>query len=493
MGAYENPQVLLDTQTPKYMQQVQESIAGSFANVAQSYVARQKEIRDKLDKNVEEIKANDKKSEEWAMKWRRTISDAEIKNPTVNWHETFNPMIEKGIKLKASLDNYTAVDRSGTQQEIAQIESSVDSVTGTLADYSSAASTLDEVKAKGAFTMGGYASSNDPAVNKATLVMQEKLPGIKKFWYKDLNPQKLMLSVYEEDGITLIKEYSAQQLKKINQKNGLIRVIPDQTLEFDKLKITNSTIFESAPAKQGDKTIQLPTGKINPNFLIKKDGKPLVEAVDVVKDGGYSMTIFKQKVDLVELGKDPNFDTTIKAQAAGLLEDNEGAIDFYNDIISRPSGRWKGTDQCFEPDGVLSDKDKAMFVEDYKQYFLNTQINPEQTIDKPNENEVTVIRNVKSIIKKEGKKAEKTKPTKSLLPIEQVNEFTNKYDKLVKGETDLIKLPAKAGGKMFRYNSKTGKVYETNAAEEILDNKVDRSTYREYLGVKNTKPGLKTK
>ena len=493
MGAYENPQVLLDTQTPKYMQQVQESIAGSFANVAQSYVVRQKEIRDKLAKNVEEIKANNKKSEEWGQSRYDKIGDATITNPTVNWAETFNPMIDKGVKLKASLDNYTAIDRAKTQQEIAQINASVDGVTGLLADMSSAATELDKVKAKGPLTMGGYASSNDPTIDKATLILQEKLPGIKKFWFQDENPSKLMLTVYEGDGKTPIKTFNGNQLKKINQKNGLIRVIPDQTLEFDKLKTTNSTIFESAPVKQGDKTIQLPTGKINPNFLIKKDGKPLVEAIDIVKDGGYSMTIFKQKVDLVELGKDQNFDTTIKAQAAGLLEDNQGAIDFYNDIISRPSGRWKGTDQCFEPDGVLSDKDKAMFVEDYKQYFLNTQISPEQTIDKPDENEVTVVRNVKPEQGKEPKARKGVKPAKPLLPIEQVNEFTAKYDKLVNGETGIIKLPTKAGGKMFRYNSKTGKVYETNAAEEILDAKVDRATYREYLGVKNTKPGLKTK
>ena len=49
MGAYENPETFIDTQTPKYIQGLQETIAGSFANVAQSYAAKQVELRKKRE------------------------------------------------------------------------------------------------------------------------------------------------------------------------------------------------------------------------------------------------------------------------------------------------------------------------------------------------------------------------------------------------------------------------------------------------------------
>ena len=52
MGAYENPQAIIDTETGEHFRQLQQTIAGTFANVAQSYISNQELIRKKLEANT---------------------------------------------------------------------------------------------------------------------------------------------------------------------------------------------------------------------------------------------------------------------------------------------------------------------------------------------------------------------------------------------------------------------------------------------------------
>ena len=288
--------------------------------------------------------------------------------------------------------NGTLPDKQGAMKRLGQIQGSVDSVVQSIATMSGASESFTEKIAKGVGVQGGIASSNDPKFLSAMNVLLQKVPGSKEVYFKDNDPTKLMWKVSDADG-NVLQEFDADQLKKISQGNGIIRVVPNQIAEFDKLKSTNSTIFETTPVKPGEKGDPLPTGKVNPNFLVKDaNGRPVVEVNEVVNTGGYKQVTFSQKVDIEAIKSDINFQSTIKAQANGLIDANpSSAIDFYNDVMSKPQGRWKGTGIMFDPNKPLDEESKKKFIEDYKEYYVNTQIMPVQAIQKPDSNEVTLI------------------------------------------------------------------------------------------------------
>ena len=87
--------------------------------------------------------------------------------------------------------------------------------------------------------------------------------------------------------------------------------------------------------------------------------------------------------------KDGNLNTTLQAQAEGLLADQSSAIDFYNDIISDDKGLYKGTGFNFDPRKPLDEAGQKKFVDDYKEYFIQTQIAKTQDVIKPGEDAFT--------------------------------------------------------------------------------------------------------
>jgi hypothetical protein len=392
MGAYTNPETYIDTQTAQHYQRLQDTISESFGRVAGAYANRQKEIRDELAENAKILKANEMKAQEYAFSLYTDLAKSSQSDPSVDWAKTYEPLIQEAVKIRSGMLNGTLEDKQGAMKRLGQIQGSVDNVTGSLGTLSAAGTTYLNSISKPVGTQGGVASSNNPKITNALDVLTQRLPGTKEVFFKDNDPTKLMWRVKDSEG-NVLHEFDADQLKKISQGNGLIRTVPNQTAEFDKLKSTNSSIFETTPVKPGEKGDPIPTGKVNPDFLTKdENGKPVVERNVIIDKDGYKIETFSQKVNIEAIKADPNFQATLTAQANGLLKANQSsAIDFYNDIMSNPQGRWKGTGFSFDPNKPLDEEGQKKFIEDYKEYYINTQIAPTQTIQKPDSNDVTLI------------------------------------------------------------------------------------------------------
>lgn len=392
MGAYSNPETYIDTQTAQSYQRLQDTISGSFAKVANAYGEKQAAIKAQLNENAKQIRANDMKAQEFAFSLYNDVAKANLSDPTVNWGKTYEPLIQRAVAIRSGMLNGSLEDKQSAMKELAEIQASVDGMTGMLGTLSGVGTTVLEAKAKGVKVEGGAASSNNPTIDASMGVLTQKLPGTKEFYFKDNDPKRIMLKVSDENG-KVLQEFDAEQIKKLSKGEGLYRVIPNQTAEFDKLKSTNSSIFETTPIKPGEKGDPMPTGRINPDFLVKDaNGKIVVEQNEVVDTGKFKQFAFSQKVNIEAIKADTNFQATLTAQAEGLLKSNQsGAIDFYNDIMSDPKGRWKGTGFSFEPNKPLDDEGKKKFIEDYKEYYINTQITPTQTLLKPDSNTMTVI------------------------------------------------------------------------------------------------------
>jgi hypothetical protein len=392
MGAYSNPETFIDTQSAQAYQRLQDTISGTFANVAQSYATRQKEIRTQLEENAKQIKANEMKAQEYEFSLYTDLAKSTASDPSVDWAKTYEPLINEAVQIRSGMLNGTLKDKQGAMKRLGQIQGSVDNVVQSIATMSGASETFMKDMGKGVAVQGGIASSNDPKFLNAMNVLLQKIPGKKEVYFKDNDPTKLMWKVSDADG-NVLQEFDADQLKKISQGNGIIRTIPNQIAEFDKLKSTNSSIFETVPPKPGEKGAPMPTGKVNPDYLVKDEsGKIVVEQNEIVNTGGFRQVTFSQKVDIEKIKQDVNFQTTLTAQANGLLDSNQSsAIDFYNDVMSNPQGRWKGTEFSFDPNKPLDDAGKKKFIEDYKEYYINTQIMPVQSLLKPDSDLMTVI------------------------------------------------------------------------------------------------------
>jgi hypothetical protein len=392
MSAYTNPETYIDTQSAQSYQRLQDTISGTFANVAQSYATRQKEIQNELKENAKQIKANEMKAQEYEFSLYTDLAKSTSSDPSVDWAKTYEPLIKEAVQIRSGMLNGTLTDKQGSMKRLGQIQGSVDSVVQSIATMSAASEKFTKDITTGVAVQGGIASSNNPKFLNAMNVLLQKIPGKKEVYFKDNDPTKLMWKVSDTEG-NVLQEFDADQLKKISQGNGIIRTVPNQTAEFDKLKSTNSSIFETAPPKVGEKGDPIPTGKINPDYLVKDaNGKIIVEQNEVVDTGGFRQVTFSQKVDLKKIKEDQNFQSTLTAQANGLLNANQSsAIDFYNDVMSNPQGRWKGTGFSFDPNKPLDEEGKKKFIEDYKEYYVNTQIMPTQPLLKPDSNMMTVI------------------------------------------------------------------------------------------------------
>jgi len=481
MGAYSNPETYIDTQTSQSYQRLQDTISGSFAKVAESYSARQKEIRTQLEENAKQIKANNMKAQERAFSYYKDVAKAGASDPTIDWSKTYEPLIKKTVNINLGDVNGNFESKQGAMKELAEIDASVGNMVNMIATFSGVGTVYTGAMDKGVGVEGGAASSNDPKFSSAMDVLTQRMPGIKEPYFKDADPKKIMLKISDKEG-NIIQEFDADQIKKLAKGEGLFRIIPNQTAEFDKLKSTNSTIFETTPVKPGEKGDPIPTGKVTADYLVKDaNGKPVVEVNEIVNTGGYKMQTFSQKVDIEAIKADTNFQATLTAQAIGLIKSNQsGAIDFYNDIMSNPKGRWKGTGFSFDPYKPFDEEGTKKFVEDYKEYYINTQIPPTQTIQKPNSNDVTLIERAP----KPGKeKTVKTpKETKPLFTSNEIAEYKTKFEKLVGGKIMKIALPTKGRGKRY-FEYMDGKVQEVDSKGDILNDKVTGEEFRAYLGV----------
>lgn len=493
MGAYENPETFIDTQTPKYIQGLQETIAGSFANVAQSYAAKQTELRKKREETEKILKANDMKANEYAFSMYSDLAKSSITDPSIDWNKTFDPLINEAKNIRLGMLNGSLNNNQDSMKRLAQINASVDNVTKSIATLSAAGTTYKDALVKGVNTPGGLSTVNNTSVTEALDVLTQRLPGKKEVFFKDNDPTKLMWRVTNTKG-EVLQEFDADQLDKISKGSGLITVIPNLAVDHDKIKTTNVDVFGVTTLKDGS---TIPDGQIKPDYLKYKNGKP-VGQWKLIGAPGKEVYQFDQEVD-VDSMKNPvgNVVTTLKAQAEGILKSNEKqAIALMNDTFSTQAAKSGNKNPIhFDPNKALTDEEKKQFIDAYANDFFISQVPKTQPILNPDKDLLTLIPGQQKatmtatgeiVVPKQPKVSGSragARSTKPAFTSAQIKEYTDKYDKLVAGKVEYIKLPSKGGSKTFRYDTETGRVYETNAKDEVANDRVDRTTFREYLGV----------
>ena len=481
MGAYSNPQIIVDTQTGQHFRNLQESIAGSFANFAQSYSAKQKEIQKNLEENQKKIEEVNKETDEYSFALRTAVNKIETTDSKLDVAGTFEPLIQEAVKLKSGLLNNTITgqDRQKAMQKLADINSTISgNFSVSLGDISSYAEDVDEALRKPLGSPGGLAIDMAAEDVRALRIMQGKLGGTKKAVYKDGNPNNLVWEIYDDTG-ELVKEYSASKLKKIGDLgNEYIKLVPDQTANNESIKVNNNTVFETVPVNPKDPEAgSQATGRITDNFLEKDtDGNIKTEKKYI---GGKGSNVYKlvAKPDYKKI--EAAIATQLDAQIAGLTD--EELMLHTNNTVNKYREAAGLKPIYFDSDGLLDNIEKEQAIAAYKDHFINTQIAKEQDILREDSN-VLLQEDPKPTKPKTAKPSKEKKPaTKSQTQQALENIFeTPAADREEKGVGEGVRVNSPAG-ETFIYNNKKWYKFKDGRA---VGNEISEEGIKSRIGYK---------
>ena len=415
--SYRNPQQYVDTTSAQHFQNLQSTIAGSFANVAKSFAEDQRRIQAENKQRDKENKLIKKGVQKEVSFLNRTLYSTDNKYPEVDFAELYNPLIKEFEDLSLKVEMGTSENPTADKTRLDQIYASVTGITDTLGNLVSFTEDYDE-KMDNLNKPGGiYGGGMDPNVNLGLNIFMQKLPGkrVPRFENGDMN--KFVWDIYDEQG-ELVQTFSKQRLDQISKGiDEMVTIIPKTEKDLTAVQEANPNIFQTEQdAKTGK---MLPNGKINDNFLGKSKNVYFAKGdtrtnreVNKYGEGGI---IF-----------DPNFNATMDSVIASTLGEGEtdrSAIALHNtqfnkvkytkeDFLNNPTFKDKGwTEETlpqfikdiiedkendgfeFDIDGNLDEDEQAVFNVAYKKNFLDKKVpNYIEVIipdtDKPSEAEI---------------------------------------------------------------------------------------------------------
>lgn len=421
MGAYSNPQLIVDTQTGEHLRGLQSSIAGAVSNFGQSYAVKQKEIKKKLEENKMKLDEINNQVDEYAFALRTGVNKIDSGSDKLDLASTFEPLIQEAVKLKSGLLNNTlsGQDRQRAMQKLADINSTVSgNFSSSLSELSSFGQILNDASLKPIGSEGGLAEDMKAEDVRALRIMQGKLGGTKKAVYKDGDPNNLVWQVYD-DSNELVKEYAASKLKKMSDLgNEYIKLVPDRTANNESLKTNNPNIFETLPVnpKDPEKGSQS-TGRLKDDFLEKDENgqiKTEKRFVGNEKSGVYKL-VAKPDYKKIELALTPQIDS----QIAGMTD--EELMLYTNNVVNKHREKTNIPPIYFDSDGLLDNTEREHAITAYKEYFLSTQIAKQQDMLK--EDSSVLLFEGERIGKSGSKPSKTTKPKAKKVTFNEVSKL----------------------------------------------------------------------
>jgi hypothetical protein len=358
-GAYENPNVFVDTQSGAAYSEMQRSIAASMAGAI-------KGIGDWFEENKKKNKETEKEVGKETEKLYQNVSGYKSSDATINWDETFRPYIKEYAELRTKVLNGTSTDPAKDRERIGKILGLVGNIKDSLVNITDGASDWDELRGKIGM-QGGIDAGSDPNIIKSLNIWGGFIPGSKKIRIdEDL---KINWDFYDQDN-NVITSMTGDALAMASEGRGLLQKIPDLTGNFEKVSQANKDIFKFDEKGKW-------TGEVNDAFLTKNDKgeiatfeRPVPGKDQITVDGKITRTVQDYKsykrVDIESIKNNPNFRLMVDAQSSGYIDadaSNSQAVALYNNVMR------KAGEEAIK--GPMTDEQKQMFKEKYATYILN--------------------------------------------------------------------------------------------------------------------------
>lgn len=351
MGAYSNPEIIVDTQSGQHWRDLQESINATSRQMTNAFVTRAAE-----NKKKNETIALQVGEEESAM--NRFVGDTQIKNPTVDFEDLYRPMIKEYAKLKTNILNGTSANPSEDRKTSDQIFGTVKNIQETMIDISSAEfpDAFKKMNSPG----GLDGSANQPDVVDGMAIFHGLKSG-KKVPVIDENYQ-ISWDIYDANN-KLVKRFTSQEIKD-SSKNGMLFIVPNAAENVDSFKIANPAIFEQ---KEGQPTGIITSAYLDDPIEYKMQDKSVQDTLTYTKKTAlYGM---KQIVNKARIAEDTNFNTMVESKAAGMTNSTfsgREAILFNNNYFKDQPGA-----VYYDPTQSLTEEQKIKFKDDYKKFVLD--------------------------------------------------------------------------------------------------------------------------
>lgn len=439
MGAYENPQIIVDTQSGQYLRSLQESLAGNVAKFGQTYQDVQAAKLKKLEQDKKENENIIKEVEQYQYTLMNAANKLKSTNDKIDLANTFEPLIKRAVELKSGLMNNTlkGEERQKAMQEMADINSTIDNDFSTsLAGLSGMYGELEGAMMNGVGEEGGLASSMSPKTTRALNILSGKLQGSKEAVYEDGNPKNLVWIVKDIEG-NEVERFYASSIKKMTEQNvNGIKILPDTTANTNAIKSQATDIFVNRPIdpKDPSKGTQA-TGEITTNFL-KVDPvtkKVIYREVELPNQPG-AVTLYAE-VDKEAIKGE--LTPRLRSQLAGM--DDATLSDYYNDLIIPHRQKMKQGIYPLDSDKVLDPRERVEAEEAYMQYWMDKKVPKEQVVQKIDSDIYILDKDTKQDNKKLGisNKNEPTEAEKKLAA--QSADITKTMKELKQGQKKELK------------------------------------------------------
>jgi len=384
MGAYENPTIPIDTQSGQYYRELQNTIATSFAGVAQGYSNRVEQTRKEYEVRKKEIQDNLQKAEEYGLELYSELAKSTADNKTIDWNKTYEPFIQESVKLRSGLLNGSVSDRQAALTKLAKIKSSVTNVESSLADLSTAGADLVKAKIAGVGVANGLSANNKPEVLAALEVLTNpKVPGTKELTFRDGDPSQPVwkISGKTANGNDFTQEIDAGQLKNLSTSTGLVQIIKDPGAEYAEVKKSVPSAFVSKQTQNSKGQIETAlTNDINPTYLSKETfeqpgAAPGTQTIVNGKSVQYEKILYK-KVDKLEMRKDGVLMAQLEAKAKANLLNPVDAYNQNNEIFYGKSSASLLTNK------PVTEAEQKQYIDNYINYFFEKQVPDIQILEK---------------------------------------------------------------------------------------------------------------
>lgn len=307
MGAYSNPQVVVDTQSGQHWRNLQDQLTRTMENVGNSFAQaakRNKEYGEIAEKNTENI--------------RTITSKLDIKNPELNIVEATKPLIEKYNQLQNDIAFGRSKNIAEDRAVCSKIENMITETAEGIGDLASYGGKMkDYLKYQN--TAGGMAPNNDPnAVGFGSILTNNAMGKVELKYDLDnytVNFASFKAKKGEGDKVEYepFFDLSTKKLKSYLDNGGGIKIIQPITPILENLK-KNTTLFdEKGQLKdifytKGEKEINRVSRETITNNKLDKDTEVVYTQPTLTPDPKKIRPLIEQNVEATMAGLDATGD-----------------------------------------------------------------------------------------------------------------------------------------------------------------------------------------
>jgi hypothetical protein len=445
MGAYSNPEILVDTQSGQHWRDLQENINATSRQMTNAFI----EIGKKNQKLKEGIDIN-------MAKARSFSSKAQKLNPSINVQKACEPLLAEYERIQKDIafgkSKNIAEDRLKEQNILAAIEKTsglVQNIASLGEGYSKNISNIGMT--------GGFSMQNDPTLMHSMAVAGNLSPGKIELDYDFENNYEPRIKFYsgmmnegenEPFGYTELTGWkTSDQINKMLDENGGLKIIKPMTGIIENLMKSNPSVFDGKGNLLRDYTTSVEQTKKEVNKSTVTNNKADKDVYTVIKKNYLEPDAEKVKAAL---------SMQIDASIAGLAK--EGSIqaiynhyvvgngddlaDLYTDLSPERTQRVRE----FIADALIKTIPKTEDDE-----------SPERVIEETRKTEAVKPKGANSSKPKE--KAEKEKTSKNILS-ENLNSNYTSPGSLFPSTSGSRYVKVGADGKLYKVDEDEDKVSE---------------------------------